>query len=66
MGMARSEMVLTLEAPIYVDDISLIGELQRLVDHEGAALTYFLRMLGIFIKEIKDRAAAQVQLALGF
>eukprot|EP00964_Phaeocystis_antarctica_P072806 scaffold44601_cov30-Phaeocystis_antarctica.AAC.1 len=23
-------------------------------------------MLGIFIKEIKDRAAAQVQLALGF
>ena len=66
MGMARSEMVLTLEAPIYVDDISLIGELQRLVDHEGAALTAFLRMLGIFIKEIKDRAAAQVQLALGF
>ena len=24
MGMARSEMVLTLAAPIYVDDISLI------------------------------------------
>ena len=64
--MARSEMVLTLAAPIYVDDISLIGELQRLVDSEGAALTAFLRKLGIFIKEIKDRAAAQVQLALGF
>ena len=66
MGMARSEMVLTLEAPIYVDDISLIGELQRMVDSEGAALTAFLRELGIYIKEIKDRAAAQVQLALGF
>ena len=66
MGMARSEMVLTLEAPIYVDDISLIGELQRMVDREGEALTAFLRMLGIFIKEIKDRAAARVQLALGF
>ena len=66
MGMARSEMVLTLEAPIYVDDISLIGELQRMVDREGEALTAFLRMLGIYIKEIKDRAAAQVQLALGF
>ena len=66
MGMARSEMVLTLEAPIYVDDISLIGELQRMVDSEGVALTAFLRELGIYIKEIKDRAAAQVQLALGF
>ena len=66
MGMARSEMVLTLAAPIYVDDISLIGELQRMVDSEGAALAAFLRMLGIYIKEIKDRAAAQVQLALGF
>ena len=50
-------------APIYVDDISLIGKLQRLVDSEGAALTgftAFLRMLGVFVKEIKDRAAAQV------
>ena len=43
-----------------------VGELQRLVDSEGAALTAFLWLLGIFIKEIKDRAAAQVQLALGF
>ena len=37
-----------------------------MVDSEGAALTTFLRMLCIFIKEIKDRAAVQVQLALGF
>ena len=37
-----------------------------MVDSEGAALAAFLRMLGIYIKEIKDRAAAQVQLALGF
>ena len=46
-----------------MDDISLIGKLQRLVDSEGAALTgftAFLRMLGVFVKEIKDRAAAQV------
>ena len=49
-----------------MDDISLIGELQRMVDSEGVALTAFLRELGIYIKEIKDRAAAQVQLALGF
>ena len=37
-----------------------------MVDSEGAALAAFLRMLGIYIKEIKDRAAAQVQLALAF
>ena len=43
-----------------------VGELQRFVDSEGAALTAFLWLLGTFIKEIKDRAAAQVQLALGF
>ena len=63
MGMARSEAVLTLEAPVYVDDISLIGSIQAMVDSEGDALTDFFRRLGIFIK---DRAAAQVQLALGF
>ena len=66
MGMARSEMVLTLEAPIHVDDISLIGAVQEAVDAEGVAFTAFLRTLGIFVKELKDRAAAQVQLSLGF
>ena len=66
MGMARSEMVLTLEAPIHVDDISLIGAVQEAVDAEGEAFTAFLRTLGIFVKELKDRAAAQVQLSLGF
>lgn len=65
-GMASSELVLTLPAPVHVDDISLIGAIQEMVDKEGKAFSSFLKMLGIYIKEIKDRAAAQVQLALGF
>ena len=36
-----------------------------MVDSEGAALTAFLRMLGIFIKEIKDRAACSWPWAFG-
>ena len=68
MGMARSELILTVDtkSPVFVDDISLIAALREMLDAEGEALTAFLRRLGIYIKELKDRAAAQVQLALGF
>lgn len=68
MGMARSECILTpnTKDAIYVDDISLMGRCMAALDKEGLALNGFLRSLGIMIKELKDRAAAQVQLALGF
>ena len=66
VGVARSEEVLTLPMPVYVDDCALIGALAADVEAEGAAFTAWLRMLGIYVKELKDKAAAQLQLALGF
>ena len=66
VGVARSEAVLTLPMPVYVDDCALIGRVAAEVDAEGAAFTQWLKALGIFVKELKDRAAAQLQLALGF
>lgn len=66
VGVARSEEVLTLPMAVYVDDCALIGAVAAEVDAEGAAFTAWLRALGIYVKELKDRAAAQLQLALGF
>lgn len=66
VGVARSEGVLTLPMPIYVDDCALIGGDLALTDAEGVLLRDFLHALGIFMKVAKDRAAATLQLALGF
>ena len=65
-GVARSEGVLTLPMPVYVDDCALIGAVAAQVDAEGLAFTAWLQTFGVFMKELKDRAADQLQLALGF
>ena len=42
------------------------GQARLGVDDEGEALREWLKSLGITMKELKERAAAQLQLALGF
>ena len=66
VGMARSESVLTLPLAVYVDDCSLIGEFQRLLMCEWNDFKNFLEALGVFMKLIKERSAAMIQLVLGF
>ena len=66
VGMARSESVLTLPLAVYVDDCSLMGRFQRFLMREWNDFKSFLEALGIFMKQIKERAAAMVQLVLGF
>ena len=66
LGMARSEMVLSLPVVLHVDDLAIIGAIAAMVDAEGEALDAFLAGLGIYMKELKARRAAAVQLALGF
>ncbi len=66
IGVARSEGVLTLPMPVYVDDCSLIGPVAVQVDTEGAQLTDWLESLGVTMKRLKERLAACLQLALGF
>ena len=66
VGVARSEGVLTLEMPVFVDDCSLIGEHAQHVDREGVDFRIWLKAHGVTMKELKERVAAQLQLALGF
>lgn len=66
VGMARSEAVLTLPLVIHVDDLGHIGAEAEAVDEEGGRLREFLRPLGIFMKELKDKPAAERQLMVGF
>ena len=66
IGVARSEGVLTLPMPVYVDDCAAIGPVAAQVDAEGIALRDWLESLGVTMKKLKERAAATLQLALGF
>ena len=66
VNMARSELLLTLPLPVYVDDCSLIGDDQSLLNSEWQAFKAFLKSLGITMKDLKERSAAMVQLVLGF
>ena len=58
--------MLSLPLVVYVDDTGSIGDKRALVDKEGIAFQDFLRSLGIFMKELKIKAAATLQLMLGF
>ena len=65
--MARSELVLTLPMPIFVDDCGLIGSDDVQVNAEMLAFHEFCDVVcGVFFKFLKDRAAAQRQLMIGF
>jgi hypothetical protein len=66
VGVARSELVITLPMPVYVDDCALIGAVASMVDAEGVKLRLWLTAHGIYMKELKERVAAMLQLALGF
>ena len=66
VGVARSESILSLPMVVYVDDTGTIGADQGQADREGVAFREFLKQLGIYMKELKERAAATLQLMLGF
>ena len=64
-GMARSQHVLTKPMPHFVDDLTLIGRQRRSTDRDARKLARWLLKLGIVIKAIKTRKAAQLQYVLG-
>lgn len=66
VNMARSELVLTLPMPIFVDDMGLIGAVTAALRREWEALKVFLRELGVPLKELKERLENVRQLMLGF
>ena len=67
MSMARSEQVVSVPTPIYVDDIQFIDESAAVADSEMEALHDFCaETCGVFFKVLKDRLAAERQFALGF
>ena len=66
IGMARSEGALTLDMPIHVDDMAIIGRLKTMVDDEASSLADFLQFLGTPIKESKRKGGAQRQFCIGF
>ena len=66
VGMARSEGALTLEMPIHVDDMAIIGNHKSLVDSEASSLEEFLEILGTPVKHSKKKPGAQIQFVIGF
>ena len=67
MSMARSEEVVSVPTPIYVDDITFIDECAAVADGEMEDLHSFCaETCGVFFKVAKDRLAARRQFALGF
>ena len=65
--MARSELVLTLPLPVYVDDTGLIGPEEDLTNDEMAAFQVWSeKVCGVPWKVLKDRHAAQLQFMIGF
>lgn len=66
VGMARSELILTLEMPIYVDDMGLMGPLARVLGAQMRSFQLFAMWLGLLFKWLKDRHAARRQLMIGF
>ena len=65
---ARSLGVLTRPMPVCVDDSALIGPKGDAMgtDAEGAAFTEWLAARGVFSKVLKVKAAASLQLCVGF
>jgi hypothetical protein len=65
--MARSEFILTLPMPVYVDDAAMIGQSRSLVDSEMERLQEWTEeYCGVVWKRPKDRLAAIPQLYIGF
>ena len=65
MGVARSENVVDLPLVIHVDDVAIISACKNIVDAQSEGLADFLFYLGVLLKAIKTRHAAQLQLYTG-
>ena len=65
-ALAIMDGVLTLPMPHYVDDNSLIGPTQAVVDSVAVAVGEYFELYGIKFKQLKSRHAALLQLVLGF
>ena len=65
-AMATLEGVLTLPMPHYVDDNSVIGPTEVVVNTMADALGHYMEKLGVPFKSEKSRRAATLQLVLGF
>ena len=65
---ARSLGILTRPMPVCVDDTAIIGPCgdNMGTDAEGAAFTEWLAARGVFSKVLKVKAAASLQLCVGF
>ena len=67
VNMARSELLLTLPFPIYVDDGALIAPLAKAAVREMHVFQEWAEdKMGFRFKRLKDRPAAHVQYCLGF
>jgi hypothetical protein len=66
LGVARSELIVTLPTIVYVDDVATIGPRIDGVDEEGVRFQLWLREHGVEMKDIKTRPAALINLYLGF
>ena len=66
VNMARSELVLTLPMPVFVDDMALIGKIRAELMREWNSFKAFLRSIGVPMKELKEKLASVRQLMLGF
>lgn len=67
MGMARSELYLTLPMAVHVDDVGMVGCFAKSTSREMTALQVWTKeVLGIAFKAMKDRWAAHVQYMIGF
>jgi hypothetical protein len=66
-NMARSEFVLSLPTPVYVDDMGMIGPVRVWVDAQMEAFHAWCESVcGVHFKALKDRLASQRQFMLGF
>jgi hypothetical protein len=66
VGVARSELIITLPMPIHVDDFGLIGPAAEAVDLEMEAFAAFLGGLNAPLKDLKGKQASQQQEMIGF
>ena len=66
VNMARSELVLTLPMPVFVDDMGLIGPIPEILRKEWDNFKIFLADLGVPMKELKEKLESMRQLMLGF
>jgi hypothetical protein len=66
VGVARSELIITLPMPIHVDDFALIGASAAQVNAEMDAFGAFMAGVNAPLKDLKGKRANQRQEMIGF